>query len=177
MTHADLIERAEQWLAGTRRCTVVLSNVGFQSEIVDAMGWVSRWSILVECKISVSDFHADKHKKCRQEGYLGIGQERYYLTPPGLLSVEQIPVGWGLLEAGKKMWVRKDMRPANGCWRTVPNEQRSINEIGLLVNHYSFGKSGARILSARDQRKQREEVWKLKRAVKDFKEATCRREA
>lgn len=143
MTHAELIERAEKWLAGSRRCTVILSNTGFKSEIVDAIGWVSWWSILIECKVSIEDFRADKYKRCRQPDYHGIGQERYYLTPPNLITVDMLPEGWGLIEAGGKMWYRKDVRPGKGPWRTEPDPDRSMAEVGMLVNHYGFAKSGS----------------------------------
>ena len=31
-----------------------------------------------------------------------MGKERWYMTPPGLLKPEQIPEGWGLIEARKR---------------------------------------------------------------------------
>lgn len=63
-------------------------------EIPDALGWLPNgWSIMVECKTSRSDFLADKKKGDRR-----LGQERYYLTPKGLLDPTQVPEPWGLLE-------------------------------------------------------------------------------
>src|SRR5437016_12631867 len=33
---------------------------------------------------------------------LGLGCERFYLTPPRLLRAQELPAGWGLLEYGKR---------------------------------------------------------------------------
>lgn len=54
-------------------------------------------SILVEVKVSRSDFLSDKKKPWRQDGK-GIGDKRVYLTPKGLLKPEEIPYGWQLWE-------------------------------------------------------------------------------
>lgn len=66
MTHVELVERAVRWLWGTKRCNVVLSENASCSEVPDAIGWSTagswRGSIVVECKTSLSDFHADKKK-------------------------------------------------------------------------------------------------------------------
>ena len=105
MTHAELVERAVRWLRNTQRCGLVLSEfVSSSPEIPDAIGWKSHpMSILVECKTSVSDFYADKKKPGRiaETRGAGIGRLRYYMTPPGLLSVGMIErqrPGWGLVE-------------------------------------------------------------------------------
>ena len=54
--------------------------------------------MLVECKITRSDFLADREKPFRQNPERGVGSERFYLTPPALLKLEELPAGWGLLE-------------------------------------------------------------------------------
>ena len=105
MTHDDLILRAIKWLAGTRKCYLTMDEQGSSAtyECPDAIGWRNggRVSVLVECKVSVSDFHADKKKMHRKRNN-GMGSERWYMTPPGLLKPEQIPEGWGLVEAGPR---------------------------------------------------------------------------
>jgi len=58
-------------------------------------------SILVEVKVSRSDFLADKKKPWRKDGF-GIGDHRVYLTPKGLLKPEEIPYGWMLWEVHGK---------------------------------------------------------------------------
>ena len=54
--------------------------------------------MLVECKVSRGDFLADREKPCRKKPEKGVGSERFYLTPPALLKIGELPAGWGLLE-------------------------------------------------------------------------------
>ncbi|MGA8150027.1 MAG: hypothetical protein WB952_03700 [Terriglobales bacterium] len=99
MTHSQLVQRAVEWLRAYR-CGVVLSEQACASgEMPDAIGWKRAChSVLVECKISRGDFLADREKPFRQKSHRGMGCERFYLTPPGLLRREDLPPGWGLLE-------------------------------------------------------------------------------
>ena len=99
MTHAQLVERAVRWLRAYR-CGVVLSEQACVSgEMPDASGWKrAHHSVLVECKVTRADFLADRGKPFRTKPEQGVGSERFYLTPPGLVKVEELPVGWGLLE-------------------------------------------------------------------------------
>ena len=120
MTHAQLVERAVRWLRGYR-CGVVLSEQACVSgEMPDAIGWKKAChSVLVECKVTRADFLADRVKPFRQKPEKGVGSERFYLTPPGLAQVEELPVGWGLLELrrGRVEMVRaseKNLRTAAG---------------------------------------------------------------
>ena len=76
-------------------------------------------SVLVECKISRADFLADRGKAFRQKRELGLGCERFYLAPMGLLRPEELPAGWGLLGCcGRKIEIvrtaNKKMRGATG---------------------------------------------------------------
>ena len=99
MTHAQSVERAVRWLR-SYRCGVVLSEQACVSgEMPDAIGWKrAHHSVLVECKVTRADFLADRGKPFRTKPEQGVGSERFYLTPPGLVKVEELPVGWGLLE-------------------------------------------------------------------------------
>jgi len=99
MSHAELVEQAVGWLR-SYGCGVVLSEQAcVTGEMPDAIGWKRHChSVLVECKISRSDFRADGDKPFRQKSRLGMGCERFYCTPGGLLNREEIPSGWGLLE-------------------------------------------------------------------------------
>jgi len=100
MTHHKLVERAVEWL---RRygCGVVLSEQSAASgETPDAIGWKRGChSVLVECKVSRSDFLIDRQKPFRAGRGSGMGCERYYLTPKKLVRADELPAGWGLLEA------------------------------------------------------------------------------
>jgi hypothetical protein len=99
MTHGQLVQKAVEWL---RRygCGVVLSEQACVSgEMPDAIGWKRAChSVLVECKVTRSDFLADRAKPFRQKDARALGCERFYLTPSGLCGEEEIPEGWGLLE-------------------------------------------------------------------------------
>jgi hypothetical protein len=100
LTHTQLVRLASNWLKNTQRCHLVASEVVTSiSECPDAIGWYTHgWSILVECKTSRADFQADQKKYFRHHS-TGLGQERYYLTQPGLLRPHELPEDWGLLEA------------------------------------------------------------------------------
>ena len=99
MTHEQMVKKAEDWLR-SYGCSVVLSEQACVSgEMPDAIGWKSSChSILIECKVSRSDFLADRDKPFRSKPALGLGCERYYLAPKGLLHPADLPEGWGLLE-------------------------------------------------------------------------------
>jgi len=99
MTHAQLVEKAVRWLR-SYRCGVVLSEQACASgEMPDAIGWKKAChSVLLECKVSRADFLVDREKPWRQKPERGVGNERFYLTLPGLITVDELPQGWGLLE-------------------------------------------------------------------------------
>jgi len=99
VTHAKLVSLAVAWLR-RYRCGVVLSEQACVSgEMPDAIGWKKAChSVLVECKISRADFLADREKPFRQKPETGVGCERYYLASRGLIRLEELQPGWGLLE-------------------------------------------------------------------------------
>jgi len=99
VTHAKLVAMAVRWLR-RYRCGVVLSEQACVSgEMPDAIGWKKAChSVLVESKVSRGDFLADRGKPFRLKPESGVGCERYYLAPRGLIRVEELPAGWGLLE-------------------------------------------------------------------------------
>lgn len=137
MTHAKLVERAVRWLRGTQRCGLVLSEfvAGAAREVPDAIGWKygGRWSVLVECKTSVSDFYAEAMKPSRrsEDLYGGIGRERYYMVEKGVLSADRVRKnrpGWGLLEVGGKR-VRVTLK-------AIPFDHRCLTrEVPLLYSY------------------------------------------
>ncbi len=87
MTHEELRKEAVRWLTNTKHCGVVLSELRSAAlETPDAIGWKYGQSILVECKVSRSDFHANKDKPSVRAG-IGMGRQRYFLCPEGLIKV------------------------------------------------------------------------------------------
>lgn len=98
-THKQLVQRVTHWLRFSKKCNVVAAELSTQcAETPDAIGWHgSGYSILVECKMSRADFHADKNKRFRHFEDEGMGDERFFAAPPGILKEEDIPDGWGLI--------------------------------------------------------------------------------
>lgn len=95
---------------------------------------VNQRSILIECKATRADFHGDKKKPFRQPGKwdIGLGQDRYYMAPPGVLAVDLIPEGWGFMECHQyKVIVVKE--PV----KYVPNRAVLFNEVKLLFNLFA----------------------------------------
>jgi hypothetical protein len=103
VTHQKLVELAVRWLR-SYRCGVVLSEQAcISGEVPDAIGWKRVChSVMVECKISRADFLADRIKPFRLEPENGVGCERFYLAPAGLIRADELPAGWGLLEASNR---------------------------------------------------------------------------
>ena len=96
--HGSLVALAVRWLA--RRCSIVFYEFAAAAqEIPDAIGWRSNRSMLIECKTSRSDFQRDAKKLFRQYPEFGMGRHRYYLCPPGVIQVDDLPARWGLLWA------------------------------------------------------------------------------
>jgi hypothetical protein len=101
MTHADLVQRAAHWLRSTRGCCLVSTRqLLVADERPDCIGWMAStgFSVLLECKVSRSDFRRDADKPSRLHSSLGMGNERFYLTAGSLIEAHQVPLGWGLLE-------------------------------------------------------------------------------
>jgi hypothetical protein len=99
MTHECLVHKAVTWLRHYG-CGVVLSEQSCASgETPDAIGWKRAChSVVVECKISRPDFLVDREKPFRKKPKIGMGCERFYLTPARLVDASELPEGWGLLE-------------------------------------------------------------------------------
>lgn len=99
-THDELVGRACRWLLNSKRCYSVLAEREAWStgERADAIGWEFWASHLVECKTSLSDFYADRSKRCRRAARQ-LGDRRWYLCRAGLIRPEQVRDGWGLLYA------------------------------------------------------------------------------
>jgi hypothetical protein len=100
MTHQQLVHLAEDWLRRRYRCGIVLSEQSCGSgETPDVIGWKGKCrSVVVECKVSRADFFVDQEKPFRKSPELGMGCERFYLAPSGMIEKHDLPARWGLLE-------------------------------------------------------------------------------
>lgn len=98
--HARLVGHAVHWLRSHYKCGVILSEQYCATgEVPDVIGWKGFCrSVLVECKVSRGDFLADAAKPFRQSPEEGMGGERFYLAPAGVIRREDLPKHWGLLE-------------------------------------------------------------------------------
>lgn len=111
MQHSTLVATGVRWLS--RKCSVVLYEFDTASgENPDVIGWASgAGSILIECKLSRSDFLRDAGKTARRNPRAGMGQRRYYLCPPEVIQVADLPPKWGLLWAAKgQVAVKREAR-------------------------------------------------------------------
>lgn len=102
LTHSQLCLIAEKFLK--QNGFGVVFHDRYQARLEtgeqpDAIGFRNNVSLLIECKTSRSDFLADKKKKFRVNQNLGMGDWRFYLCPPDVIRVEDLPAGWGLLYA------------------------------------------------------------------------------
>lgn len=129
--HEDLVKRAVSWLSNSCNCCLVMAEPQCWAvrEFPDAIGWtVQGYSFLIECKVSREDFRRDKHKPSKRTGLETMGRRRWYLTPPGLLWVEDLPYGFGLLETkGRRI---KEIVKASSDERPG----REAAELPLLIN-------------------------------------------
>ena len=110
MTHSELIEVGTRFLKHQGYWMWLAEPSTTCVEKPDLIAWKLDASILLECKVSRADFLKDLKKPFRSDG-TGMGNYRLYLTPAGLLSPDEIPSDWGLLEAVDKSTVRFTKRP------------------------------------------------------------------
>jgi Holliday junction resolvase len=140
MTHNDLIKIGREWLIkpycnlsdeyGHSGCSVVLTELCAHTkygEQPDILGFCTGKSILIECKTSLSDFFADQKKVVRKFENFGIGSQRWYLAPEGIIPVEKVPEKWGLLEVTPNRKIKVSKRP-------VLQERDFQSEINMLIS-------------------------------------------
>jgi hypothetical protein len=113
LTHKQLVLRLSKWLKFTKRYKIVISELStINSETPDIIAWQGHASsILIECKTSRADFMADKKKHFRKSPTRGMGDIRYFAAPKGMLSIEEIPDGWGLLEVDDEKYIKEKKKP------------------------------------------------------------------
>lgn len=120
--HRNLCLIAGKWLRKSGRihpvsCPwVAVELVTACMETPDVFGWNYWTTVLIEVKVSRSDFLADAKKDFRQHPEQGCGEYRYYCCHDGLISIDEVPEDWGLLyEMNGIITVMKEAK------RQVPN--------------------------------------------------------
>jgi len=139
--HDELVVRAAKWLRNSCGCSVVLTELtAFTAtgETPDAIGWRSNYSVLVECKATRGDFLADRRKPFRLSADSGMGSYRFYLCPPGLITADEVPEGWGLLYAQERT-IQRVVGPKGNSWTYGENtryfhRRHEGSEIAMLVS-------------------------------------------
>jgi hypothetical protein len=100
MTHSELVNIAHRWLLRSGGAGVAFKELVCMGwETPDALGIGGTVnSIVIECKVSRSDFLADLKKPFRiAHPEMGMGTHRIYCAPEGLLRLEELPPKWALL--------------------------------------------------------------------------------
>ncbi len=102
MTHKELVDYGAEWLTKSApntylRCSYAVKELKTLSvEEPDIFGFRSGKTVLIEVKVSRADFLAESKKICRHKFFDGIGMNRYYLCPEGLIQWDEVG-NWGLL--------------------------------------------------------------------------------
>jgi hypothetical protein len=117
LTHKNLIDVAYKWVLKNASCGVAFKelNTASSSEYPDVIGF-GAWghSVLIEVKVSRSDFFADKKKPFRKNPQQGMGTERFYMVPKGLIKIDELPEGWGLIFVDDKFRAKCVHNPYKG---------------------------------------------------------------
>ena len=129
------------WLRHKSRCGVVLSEQYCATgEVPDAIGWKGMChSVVIECKVSRPDFLADADKPFRKNPDEGLGCQRYYLAPAGLIATEELPPHWGLLQFKRgeisvaKKAGRKPLRTEVGLMKEMNLLLASLRRVEIRI--------------------------------------------
>jgi hypothetical protein len=127
MIHKSLVQLGVRWLK--YRCSIVFYEFTTSAnETPDIIGWCAGQSILIECKASRADFLSDGKKLVRRYPELmGMGRQRYYLCPSGMINIADLPPRWGLLWAkGKRVFMQ--------CGAGIFPDIDQQSEINFLVS-------------------------------------------
>lgn len=103
MNHKELCQIASKYCKKIG-CSVILEEfVAGSSEQPDVLAFKSGFSLVIECKVSRSDFLNDKNKyHRRRDPKYAMGNFRFYCCPKDLIKKEEIPEGWGLIYIDNK---------------------------------------------------------------------------
>lgn len=108
ITHAECVAAAAGYMQ--KRADVVLPEFySWNAELPDVIAFNRDRSTVIECKVSRSDFLADRKKPFRMQPNSGMGDNRYYCCPKGMIKPEELPDRWGLLYIYPDGKVRKQV--------------------------------------------------------------------
>ncbi len=105
-SHDELVEQGAKYLA--RNHAVVLTELTFGRECPDVIGWKANGQCtVIECKTTIADYRADACKPFRANSEMGMGDKRFFLTNPSLISGSDWPISWGVIEVKKERFTIK----------------------------------------------------------------------
>ncbi|CAI2459787.1 MULTISPECIES: hypothetical protein [Serratia] len=119
LTHSELCLISERFLRNNG------FKVAFHDRFVayvssgeqpDAIGFRNLASCLIEAKCSRADFLADRKKRFRIQPELGMGDWRFFICEPGLIHIDELPEGWGLLYVKGGRVHKVHGWPGNAVW-------------------------------------------------------------
>lgn len=161
LTHSDLVQIAVRWLKRYHKCSRIYSEMTTGAmETPDAIGWRVGFSRLVECKVSRSDFFRDQKTKTGAiYPEMGMGGQRWYLVPDGLVTANEVPEWCGLAYAkGKRVIVMKEA-PERERWDARGELQMLLSAMRRMELGSNFDPSTCRweSLMSREKRQKAEQ--------------------
>ena len=134
-THSDLINIAYKWVLKHASCGCAFKELVAGNEIADVIGFGSgRHSVLVEVKVSRSDFLCDKKKPFRLNPDNGMGFRRFYCCPENMIQISELPYGWGLIYVNDKGKANAVYNPNNQFMQIQPSIDRDNKFKGFIYN-------------------------------------------
>lgn len=142
MTHKDLVQLAYKWVLKNASCGIAFKEFvssNNSGECPDVIGFGSyEHSVLIEVKVSRSDFIADRKKRFRKEPKLGMGRYRFMCVPKGLITKDELPDNWGLIVVCDKGKARLVYNPYNNkggnIWKNGFKEYNLKAERGIMYS-------------------------------------------
>lgn len=113
MTHSQLVNIAHKLILRNKfSCGIAFKEqvTTATSEIPDVIGFggAGHW-VLIEVKVSRSDFKRNVNKLHRSP----MGRYRFFCVPTGLVTIEELPNGWGLIEVNENGRLHSIYNPFN----------------------------------------------------------------
>lgn len=143
-------------------------------EQADAIGFRNGASCLIEAKCSRSDLLADRKKPFRVEPEKGMGDWRFMISEPGIVNIEDLQHGWGLLHVvkgrvkkvhgwpGNWEWVNRDSKPFQANKQAECDYMFSALRRMDLRGHLKEVYDGVIVNRAADNQLNRERLEKIK---------------
>jgi hypothetical protein len=140
-THKDLILIAYRWVLKNASCGVAFKELNtLSSECPDVMGIQGGANtVLIEVKVSRSDFFADRKKPFRIHPEKGMGTYRFYMCPTDLIKPEDLPFNWGLIYVGATGKAKCIVNPyckttTGNIWSGGFEKKNQGAEIGMMYS-------------------------------------------